>query len=218
MVFKHENPSSTLDVVNYLKRPSSFEECDTTCEVEVRNIKETREEENTNTTIETPTKNNRNAKLTVTFSSKNDVFEITSPTKEEKNDMHMSREDQRLIIREISNAIRRSDRSELQQLQCIHDDDVERKRIEDLCLERILEQQDSERTERVKSAICIILQRQRQSKLFHSPEKQLQINEVWLEKHYRPFSKISAHLARSRGIRDQEMAPYLSPRKIVMSR
>jgi len=212
-----------MAAVNYLKRASSsFDERVTKYEAEVHNNKKAKDVKTTGmpTTSRTPNNNNRKEKLIVTFSSKDVIFEITRPTKEEKNDMHMSKEDQRLILREISNAIRRFDCDEPQQHDNIHDDDSNNKCIEDLGLERIVEQQDSGRMKRVKSAICVILQRQRQSKLFQLSENPMQqtINEGWLEKHYRPFSKISANLARNRGLRDQEMAPYLFPRKIVMSR
>lgn len=210
-----------MAAVNYLKRASSsFDERATKYESGVHNSKKAREVKITSVpTTRTPKNNNRKEKLIVTFSSKDDIFEITRYTKEEKNEMHMSKEDQRLILREISNAIRRFDCDMPQQHESIHDDDSNNKCIEDLGLERIVEQQDSGRMKRVKSAICVILQRQRQSKLFKSSKNQMQtINEVWLEKHYRPFSKISANLARNRGLRDQEMAPYLFPRKIVMLR
>lgn len=229
MVLKPEIQSSTMAAVNYLKRASSsFDEHVTSYEAEVHNSKKAREFKPTVMAITSRTPNNNNnynnnhrkEKLIVTFSSKDDIFEITRPTKEEKNDMHMSKEDQRLILREISNAIRRFDRDEPQRDDNIHDDDSNNKCIEDLGLERIVEQQDSGRMKRVKSAICVILQRQRQSKLFQASENPTKktINEGWLEKHYRPFSKISANLARNRGLRDQEVAPYLFPRKIVMSR
>ena len=205
MVSRPEIHSSTMAVVEYLKRDSSFERCATKSKEEVHNIKKFKGMHHSKTSTVEQENTKRNRQLTVTFSLKNDVFEIGRRTSEEKNDMHMSPEDQRLIIREISNAMRR--------FQC--DDQF----TADFGLDRIIEQQDPERILRVKSAILAVLQRQRQSKLFPSSKKATQIiNEVWLEKHYRPFSKISANLARSRGLEDQEFVPFLSPRKIVMSR
>jgi len=207
MVSKPETEiqSSTVAVVDYLKRDSSFEQSAPEYETEVHNSKKARVAETADARTGASKNNTRNEKLNVTFSSSNDVFEITRRTDEEKNDMHMSKEDQRFIIRGIVNDIRRFDCDE--QL------------IEERGLERLVEQQASERIERVKSAICVILQRQRQSKLFYTTKKQIQIiNEGWLEKHYRPFSKVSANLARTRGLRDQERAPSFYPRKIIMSR
>jgi len=219
MVSKPEIQSSTMAVVNYLKRASSFEGCAPKYEMEVHNSKKAREVDTENRSPRPPKNNNRNGKLTVTFSSKNDVFEISRRTKEEKNDMHMSKEEQQLILREISNAMRRFYCDEPQQQLGVHDDDCNNKCIEDLGLERLVEQQKSERIERVKSAIYVILQCQWQTKIFNSSKNQIEtINEVWLEKHYRPFSKVSANLARSRALRDQEMAPSLFPRAIVMAR
>lgn len=210
-----------MAVADYLNRSPSFDEnVAKRSEMEVHCSKKAREETtDTTTTNRTQKKNKRNGKLGVTFSSKNEVFEITKPTKEERDDMHMSREDQKLIIREISKAIRRLDDDEAaRQNGGFHDSDSDGKSIEDLGIERIVEQQDSERVQRVKSAIRVILQRQRQSKLFRHQQQQIIIDDVWLEKHYRPFSKVSANLARSRGLHDQEMAPFLTPRKMVMSR
>ncbi|VEU41080.1 unnamed protein product [Pseudo-nitzschia multistriata] len=159
-------------------------------------------------------------KPTVTFSSKNDVFEIPRPTNEEKKYMHMSSEDQRKTIVEIADALRRLESYERKQNEASyyadetqHDD----KMIEELGLERIVEQQRSDRLDRVKSAIFVILQRQRQSKILQSSKK-LNIDEQWLKEHYRPFSELAAKLARSRGLRDEEMAPSLFPRLIVMAR
>lgn len=237
-----------MKVANYLKRASSCEDSSTykESEEEVHNNKKAREVERVvpqRASRRTRTSTNKN-KLTVTFSTKNDVFEISRLNQREKNDVHMSKEDQNLILREILDAMRSFDSSSEQQQQqgmiygnvdCRNDNDYD---IKELGLERILEQQNSDRLERVKSAICVILQRQRQSQLQLQSQSQSQllksfsttprekenqtqtinINELWLKKHYRPFSELSAKLARSRGLRDQEMAPSLIPRKIVMSR
>jgi len=203
-VSRPEIQSSTMAVVEYLKRDSSFEECATKSKVETDNMK-TAGRHNLNISTFKPKNWKRKEKLNVTFSFKNDVFEIARRTSEEKHDMHMSPEDQRLIIREITNAMGR--------LKC------DKRFIEDLGLDRIVEQQDHQRMVRVKSAILAVLQRQRQSKRSPSSKKETQtINEVWLEKHYRPFSKVSANLARSRGLEDQEKVPFFTPRKIIMSR
>merc|ERR1712207_23498 len=194
-----------MAVVEYLKRDSASEGYATKSKDELNNTKKSRGIDYSEISTIKQKKTKRNRHLSVTFSSKNDVFEIARRTSEEKNDMHMSPEDQRLIIREISNAMRR--------FKC--DDQF----ITDFGLDRIIEQQHPERILRVKSAILAVLQRQRQSKLFPSSKKATQIiNEVWLEKHYRPFSKVAANLARSRGLEDQEFVPFLSPRKIIMSR
>ena len=134
--------------------------------------------------------------------------------------MHMSKEDQKTILLEVSDGLRRFELYEQQQKEDLHTDYQYDKSIEELGLERIVEQQNSERLKRVKSAICVILKRQRQSQLFKSFKKQQmqKINESWLQKHYRPFSELSAKLARNRGLRDQEMAPSHFPMQIVMSR
>jgi len=206
MVSKPEIQFSTMAVVEYLKRDSSFDdEYATKFKVNVHNSKKTRIIDNVSALTRRAKQSKTNRKRTVTFSSKSDVFEIARRTREEKKDMHMSPEDQRLIIRDISIVVSRFKRDE--QL------------IEDLGLDRIVEQQDPKRMERVKSAIFAILQRQRQSKLFPSSKKSTQsLTEVWLEKYYRPSSKLSANLARSRGLQDQETTPFLCPRKIVMAR
>lgn len=203
MVSKPEIQSSTIAVVEYLKRDSSFEECATKSKVEVYNMNGLTEIQRLNNSTNKP--KIRNRRLTVTFSVKNDVFEIARRNSEEKNDMHMSPEDQRLIIREITKAMR--------QFEC------DEESFKDLGINRLVEQQDPKRIARVRSAILAVLQRQRQSKLFPSSNKMTQtINEVWLEKHYRSYSKISANLARNRGLEDQELVPFYTPRKLVMSR
>jgi len=207
-----------MDTGNYSKRNSCFEESAATPEVEAHNSKKTEEETQSIPTIIRKNKN-MDRKLSVTFSTKNDIYEISRRTKEEKVDMHMSREDQKLIIQEMSNAMHRYYFEEQNQLKGVYVDDSNRKCIEDLGLERIIEQQDAGRIKRMKSAVYVILQRQRKSRLFDSCEKETKsIDENWLQKHYRPLSKTSANLARSRGIRDQEMSPYLFPRKNVMVR
>jgi len=205
MLTRPEIQPSAMTVVEYLVGDSSFEEFATKSKVDVHDMKKSRGVDHSNNSTIKQKNMKRNRQLTVTFSLKNDVFEIARRTSEEKSDMHMSPEDQRLIIREISNAVRR--------VKC--DDQF----IADFGLNRIIEQQDPERLLRVRSAILAVLQRQRQSRLFPSSKKGMQtINEVWLEKYYRPFSKVSANLARSRGLEDQEFFPFFTPRKIVMSR
>jgi len=225
MVSKLEEQSPTMPVGNYLKRSSSFEGCATESEAGAHNSKKAREENTPDTPAKSKKSNKRKGNWRVRFSlSENKVFEVERPTREEKINMHMTKEDQRGIIEEVSNAIRRADRDDLQQHNGADDSDSN-KFIEELGIERILQQQEIERTTRVKSAICVILQRQLQARLFRrsqffytSTEQTKIIDENWLEKHYRPFSKKSSDLARSRGLQDQEMAPYLFPRKIVMSR
>ena len=215
MVSKTEAQSPTMAVGNYLKRSSSFESFqDCLPQNEAGINKTTRDDPE-----KSPNTNQRKGKKRVRFSTeRNEIFEITRPTRAEKLDMHMSKEDQKLIIREISNAIRRFDKEDRPQQN-------DHKFIQELGIERILQQQEAARIDRVKSGIGVILQRQRQAKLFRrsqlfysAPEETQIINESWLEKHYRPFSKVSSELARSRGLEDQEMAPYLFPRKIVMAR
>lgn len=226
-------------VANYLKRASSCEDSATQEREELHNSKKTRESELLDPTTTTTTRlsanssnSNNTRKPTVTFSSTNDVFEISRPTREEKKYMHMSQGDQHQILLEISEALRR----EQQQQEAFYsytgdhhhcDNNNNNNTIEELCLERIVEQQSSDRLERVKSGVCVILQRQRtQSQRFESSsstntkrqQAQLLLDESWLQKHYRPFSEVSSKLARSRGLRDQEMAPSLFPRLIVMSR
>lgn len=204
MLPRPEIQSSTMTVVEYLKRDSSFEECATKSKLDDHNMKSIGVDHSNDSSIEEEI-TKRNRQLTVTFSLQNDVFEIARRTSEEKSDMHMSAEEQRLIIRDISIAMRR-----------VKGDD---QFIADFGLNRLIEQQDPERLLRVKSAIIAVLQQQRQTKLFPSSRKGTQtINEVWLEKYYRPFSKASANLARSRGLEDQEFVPFFTPRKIVMVR
>ncbi len=218
MVSKRDIQSPTVAVGNHLKR-SSLDCVTITTEAGVHYIQPSREDENAGTTQN----NNAKGKLRrVRFSSENEVFEITRPTRDEKIDMHMTKEDQKHIIREISDAIDRLGREDSK--NGANDSDSNRY-IEELGIERILQQQQSQRIERVRSAIFIILHRQRQAKLFRksklysSPKENTQIiSEGWLEKHYRPFSKVSSELARNRGLQDEETAPYLFPRRIVMVR
>lgn len=249
------SPTMTT-VINYLKRASSSEDCAASKEEEaekeeVHNNKKAREVETTTTNNSNRNNSNSN-KLTVTFSSKNDeVFEIARRTKEEKSDMHMTREDQDLILRDIVEAMRRfnnnnnNDSDNHSDKNNDNNDNDNYNNIKKLGLEGIMEQQDSDRIERVKSAVCVILKRQRKlksqllllksitlsatnnknnnmhkNKNMHNNNNisQININESWLKKHYRPFSELSAKLARNRGLRDQEMAPSPIPRKIVMSR
>lgn len=209
-------------IVKSLKRASSNEDCATQGREELCNNKKRGEFKILDRTsrISGITSNNNTRESTVTFSSKNDVFEISRPTKKENQNMHMSKEDQKTILLEVSDGLRRFELYEQQQKEDLHTDYQYDKSIEELGLERIVEQQNSERLKRVKSAICVILKRQRQSQLFKSFKKQQmqKINESWLQKHYRPFSELSAKLARNRGLRDQEMAPSHFPMQIVMSR
>ena len=213
MVSKREMQSPTVPVGNHLKR-SSLDSVTITTEAGVHYIQPSREEN-----AVSAQNNTAKGKLRrVRFSSENEVFEITRPTRDEKIDMHMTREDQKLIIREISNAIHRLGREDSKNGA---NDSDSNQYIEELGIERILQQQQSQRIERVRSAIFIILQRQRQAKLFRKSkirETTQIISEGWLEKHYRPFSKVSSELARNRGLQDEETAPYLFPRRIVMAR
>ncbi len=211
-----------MAVGNNLKRSSSFDDCVTMTEDGIHYTKKAREA-NVDVSAASPKNNERKEKLSVRFSSENEVFEITRPTQEEKLDMHMSKEDQKLIIQEISDAIHNVHKDNMYSQNLA--DDSDNKFIQELGIQRILQQQEAARIDRVKSAIFVILQRQRQaklfrrSKLFYSAQESTQvISESWLEKHYRPFSKVSSELARSRGLEDQETAPYLFPRKIVMVR
>mmetsp|Transcript_28101 Transcript_28101/g.58383 ORF Transcript_28101/g.58383 Transcript_28101/m.58383 type:complete len:248 (+) Transcript_28101:164-907(+) len=247
-----------MAVANHLKRSSSCEDVVCTCEQDVHNNKKAREQNDESTTTATTT-TTLGGRAFVRFSSKNDVFEISRPTKEERNDMHMSSADQNLILREIIDGIRRLDSyHDQQQQQYPHEgigcdfamdwdygssnsrsssnnnNNTESNNtcIEDLGLERILEQQDADRIKRMRSAIFVILQRQKQSRRLlrgnrnpfsrgngETPKQQpSSISEHWLEKHYRPYSKVSAKLARNRALRDQELAPSLFPRKMVMAR
>mmetsp|Transcript_4361 Transcript_4361/g.9096 ORF Transcript_4361/g.9096 Transcript_4361/m.9096 type:complete len:213 (-) Transcript_4361:156-794(-) len=212
MVSKREMQSPTVPVGNHLKR-SSLDSVTITTEAGVHYIQPSREEN-----AVSAQNNTAKGKLRrVRFSSENEVFEITRPTRDEKIDMHMTREDQKLIIREISNAIHRLGREDSKNGA---NDSDSNQYIEELGIERILQQQQSQRIERVRSAIFIILQRQRQAKLFRKSKIETTqiITEGWLEKHYRPFSKVSSELARNRGLQDEETAPYLFPRRIVMAR
>jgi len=211
-----------MAVGNNLKRSSSFQDCVTMTEDGIHYTKKAREAA-VDASAVSPKTNERKEKLRVRFSSENEVFEITRPTREEKHDMHMSKEDQKLIIRKISNAIHNLRKDDMYSRNS--GDDSDNQFIQDLGIQRILQQQEAARIDRVKSAIFVILQRQRQarlfrrSKLYYSAQENTQvISEGWLEKHYRPFSKVSSELARSRGLEDQETAPYLFPRKIVMAR
>merc|ERR1712176_406051 len=97
--------------------------------------------------------------------------------KKEKKNMYMNKEDQKLILREVVTAMRR-----------FHD--LDESSIEDLGLEWIVENQGVERKKRMKSAIDVVLQRQRQFRILN-PSKSKILNDLWLDKHYRPFSKVS---------------------------
>lgn len=217
MVLKPESRSGSMVVVNYLKRNSSFEDCDSKEEIPVHSSKKARELKASDVIVVRNKKRTR--KSIVRFASETEVFEITRPTKEEKKDMHMSKQDQTSIILEVTETLRRLQCNQQSQPEgpFLHD---ERDRIiEEMGIERIVEQQNPDRIDRVKSAVSVVLQHQHRSKFFNAQENQSEIiNEAWLEKHYRQFSKHAAELARSRGLRDQEMAPSLYPRRIVMAR
>lgn len=229
MVKKLEEQSPTMDVGIYLKRSSSFDDCAIEAEVDAHSSKKARERTPEESLIsQKPNKQKKNSnkqerKSRVRFSSKNEVIEIAPRTREEKLEMHMTKEEQRLIMQEITEAVRRFDRHNLKQQ--VGGEDSENTVISELGIERILQQQEVTRIIRVRNAKIAILQRQRQikifkrSKLFCGPTEQTKtIDENWLEKYYRPFSKISSELAHSRGLEDQEMAPYLTPRQMIMSR
>eukprot|EP00536_Pseudo-nitzschia_multiseries_P002602 jgi/Psemu1/301459/fgenesh1_kg.35_\ len=221
---RNDDTPSAKVIPKYLKRASSSEDSATDCAEELHNSKKAREFQITQLVAGAPeSKSIRKVrKPTVTFSSEIDVFEISRPTVEEKKYMHMTREDQKLIILEISDALRRFASYEQQQQQQGHCScDEHENDLKELGLERIVEQQCSDRIDRVKSAICVILQHQRHSQQSRNASEKQQthaMTESWLQKHYRPFSQLSAKLARSRGLRDQEMAPSLFPRQIIMAR
>jgi len=60
-----------------------------------------------------------------------------------------------------------------------------------------------------RRASKMILKRQRIAK---------QIDEDWLRKEYRPFSQAAEEIARARGLRDEEVAPFFAPRLNLMVR
>lgn len=150
--------------------------------------------------------------MTVRFSTDSQIFEIPSRaclSQQEMNDVHMSREDQRRIYQEIAEILRAvkagSDFEDVSLSSCSsmdNEEDGEGLRG----LEPLLEQRGSGRSERMKTAISVILSRQRN------------IDESWLKQHYRPLSDVSAKLARQRGIRDHEKTFSTIPSQIVMSR
>lgn len=229
MVKKLEVQSPTVDVGNYLKRSSSFDDRTIEAEVDIHSSKKAREETSEVPIIsqeqnkEKKKSNKRKGNSRVRFSSKNEVFEIAARTREEKLEMHMTKEDQRLIIQEVTEAIHRFDSDNLEPE--IGGEDSENTAIAELGIERILQQQEPSRMNRVRCAKSVILERQRQAKLFkrsqlfYGTSEQTQvINESWLEKHYRPFSKMASELAHNRGLEDQELAPYLIPRKMIILR
>ncbi len=229
MVKKLEEQSPTMDVGIYLKRSSSFDDRAIEAEVDAHSSKKAGEKlseepiisQKPNRQKKSSNKRERNSR--VRFSSKNEVIEIAPRTREEKLEMHMTKEEQRLIMQEITEGVRRFDRHNLKQQ--VGGDDSENTVISELGIERILQQQEATRINRVRNAKRVILQRQRQIKLFKRSqlfcgptERTKAIDDNWLEKYYRPFSKVSSELAHSRGLEDQEMAPYLTPRQIIMSR
>mmetsp|Transcript_21687 Transcript_21687/g.51212 ORF Transcript_21687/g.51212 Transcript_21687/m.51212 type:complete len:408 (-) Transcript_21687:186-1409(-) len=91
------------------------------------------------------------------------------------------------------------------------------------CLESIIEQRDSDRSERMRLACSIILKAQSQSqsqpqpsssssssaalkKKGKLPPKPVINDDAWLDDHYRPISTIAAKLARNRGICEEKAA------------
>jgi len=89
------------------------------------------------------------------------------------------------------------------------------------CLESIIEQRDSDRSERMRLACSIILKAQSQSRSSSSsssssaaalkkkgklPPKPVINDDAWLDDHYRPISTIAAKLARNRGICEEKAA------------
>jgi hypothetical protein len=157
----------------------------------------------------------RTKQVAVRFSTDSQIFEIPSRaclSQQEMNDVYMSREDQRRIYQEIAEILRavksgadfddsKFSTSALSP-SMIDEEDGEGLRG----LESLLEQRGSGRSERMKTAISVIVLRQRN------------IDESWLVQHYRPLSDVSAKLARQRGIRDYENTFSTIPSNIVMSR
>lgn len=150
---------------------------------------------------------------TIRFAADSQIFEIPSRmclSKQELNDVYMNREDQNRIYNEIAEIIRAVKAGEVGDVDDVckvsastveeNDDDGLRG------LETILEQRGSDRSERLKTAIAIVVLGQQN------------IDESWLEQHYRPLSDLSARLARQRAIRDHENSSSIFPRQIVMSR
>ena len=205
MVSKPQLQSPTVVVGNCSKGSPSFRELATKYDAGYLKSKRAKDVLTGSVAVTTTrTNDDKNKTLRVSFSEYADVFEVPYPTKKEKKSMYMNKEDQKLILREVVTAMRR-----------FHD--LDESSIEDLGLEWIVENQGVERKKRMKSAIDVVLQRQRQFRILN-PSKSKILNDLWLDKHYRPFSKVSASLARSRGLRDQEKSPYFFPRRNAMSR
>ena len=197
------------------------------------------------------TKKAKNNKV-VRFTSEceNVMYRYPRPTKEEKNDMYMSKDDYERIIMNVVKGIHKKQESNNDDNNN-NSEDTDTNNNNDneneLCIECILVQQNSDRIERVKSAISTILKRQKQQKYQKQMMTTMNRNmniiddddnnngndndndnrhiddndyESWLEKYYRqPYSKLSLKLAGNRGLRDQEViVSSLSPRKIVMTR
>jgi hypothetical protein len=150
---------------------------------------------------------------TVRFSTDSQIFEIPNRaclSQEELNDVHMSREDQRRIYQEIGDILRSEKRGAAFDGAKFPSSSPKEHHEEDeeglLGLETLLEQRGSGRSERMKTAISVIVGRQSN------------IDESWLQQHYRPLSDVSAKLARQRGIRDHEKTTLTTPSQIVVSR
>mmetsp|Transcript_25672 Transcript_25672/g.47837 ORF Transcript_25672/g.47837 Transcript_25672/m.47837 type:complete len:196 (-) Transcript_25672:1478-2065(-) len=139
----------------------------------------------------------------VRFRETRDVIEIPDRaclTEEEFNGMYMTDDDQKRIYLEIART-----------LQSLKKGNLDEEEAEENMrgLESVVKQRNSDRSERMKTAISAVLKRQR----FHD------INETWLSVHYRPLSEEAARLARERAKRDEEenLALY-HPKGIEMSR
>ncbi|MGK3756355.1 MAG: hypothetical protein ACI8RD_008666 [Bacillariaceae sp.] len=196
------------------------------------------------------TKKAKNKKV-VRFTSEceNVVYGYPRPTKDEKIDMYMSKDDYKNIIMTVVEGMNNNNNSnnKKQESNNSEDTDTDTDNDNELCIECILVQQNSDRIERVKSAISIILQRQKEQKYqkqMMTMTRNIHMNiidddsvlaipvdddddddddndfEIWLDKFYRqPYSKLSSKLARNRGLCDQELIlSSLSPRTIVMTR
>lgn len=193
------------------------------------------------------TKKAKHSKV-VRFTSEceNVMYRYPRPTKEEKIDMYMSKDDYERIIMNVVEGIHNKQESNNDDNNNSEDTDTNNgnDNENELCIECILVQQNSDRIERVKSAISTILKRQKQQKYQKQMMTTMNMNmniiddddndsgndndrhiddndyEIWLEKYYRqPYSKLSLKLAGNRGLRDQEVIlSSLSPRKIVMTR
>ena len=190
------------------------------------------------------TKKARNNKVVrFTADCENVMYRYPRPTKEEKIDMYMSKDDYERIIMNVVKGIHKKQESNNDDNNNSEDTDTnnnnDNENENELCIECILVQQNSDRIERVKSAVSTILKRQKQQK--YQKQMMMTMNrnmniiddndndnrhiddndyESWLEKYYRqPYSKLSLKLAGNRGLRDQEViVSSLSPRKIVMTR